>query len=90
MNETMAEGAIKVIQGMIGLLVGGDAMDMIDELIVIYDDKDMSKDEKRKEVKAVVMPFVRIMGKELVNIAIAIAVTLLRSKLASMQKKENT
>ena len=83
--DGLIEGAVKTANGLIGFFVGGDAMGMIEDLVKIYDDKDMANDDKRKAVKAEVMPFVRAMGKELVSVAIALFVTLLRMQITSLQ-----
>ncbi len=90
MNELVVKSGIVTMQGILNFFIGGDAAEMIDELVDTYMDKDMSNDEKRKAVKAKVMPFVRTVGKELVSLAIAMAVTALRLQIESMQKTGDT
>lgn len=90
MNETLEAAGIATIQGILNFLLGGDAMDMIAELVEIYDDKVMTNDEKRKAVKTEVMPIVRKLGKNLINVAIGLAVTMLRLQLTAMQNSTTT
>lgn len=65
---------IIVLERVLKWLVGGDAFRLITSMVGKLMDEDKTNDEKRAEVKNVVMPYLTVIGQFILSTAIAFAV----------------
>ncbi len=73
---------ITVLEKVISWLVGGDAFEIITKMVLSLMDDDKTNDEKRAEVKDVVMPLMGTIGKFILSTAIAFAVDKAKMEIA--------
>lgn len=71
-----------VLDRVIKWLVGGDAFKMIADMVKSLMSDDKTNDEKRNEVKDMVMPILTEVGKFALSTAIAFAVDKAKAELA--------
>lgn len=71
-----------VLERVIKWLTGGEAFEVITSMVNSLMDEDKTNDEKRAEVKKVVMPMLSKLGKLILSTAIAYAVDKAKAELA--------
>ena len=77
---------IATMRKVITWLMGGDAFNMVTQLVSGLMDSSKSNENKRKEVKEKVAPYVNEIGKFVLNSAIAFAVDSLKKSLLKEKK----
>ena len=72
---------VLVLEKLIAWLVGGQAFEIIVGMVKSLMDDDKTNDEKRAEVKEVVMPMLSKVGKAVLGTAIAFSVDKIKAEL---------
>ena len=70
---------IKLLENVIGWLTGGGAYLMIKSVVDQFMNEEMSGEDKKKAVKAILMPVLATISGVLLNLAIEIAVLALKN-----------
>ena len=82
MKEIKMDIKLIVLERVIKWLVGGEAFKIITGLVGSLMDQDKTNDDKRNEVRDIVMPILSSVGKFILNTAIAFAVDKAKAELA--------
>ena len=81
----MMEFKLIILQKAVEWLVGGDLFDFVQKEVGIVNDENLSGEEKRKEVQEGAKKFFGSTATFFVNLAIEVAVILLKSKIGELE-----
>ena len=74
---------ISILEKVLAWFTGGSAYETIKTVVDKFMDKDMTGEEKKEAVKAIIMPLLGALSGVLINLAIEVAVLSLRSAAAN-------
>jgi len=77
---------IMLLDRVVKWLVGGDLMNTVKQLVSIANEKEWSGEEKRKYVQQEVVKFISNASMFLVNLAIEVAVVIMKSRMGQNGK----